>query len=93
MPISTDGADLRKLVKQRRQDRRQRAVGRADREAARRCRGIERLGGGDDAPRLREDFGDRAGEFLRTLGRHDAFRGPQEQRIVEQPAQPRQGRG
>ncbi len=32
---------------------------------------------------------DRLGQFLGTYGRHDAFRSPQEKRVVEQPAQPR----
>ena len=76
--------------KQRRQDGRQRTVRRADRETPHGGLGVERLGAGDHAPHPPQDFGNGFGEFFRALRRHDAFRGSQEKRIVEQPAQPRQ---
>ena len=82
------GRALAQLGEQRRQQHGRSAVGSADREPARGRGWIERRGGRDDAPRARQNVGDRAGQFRRARRRHDALGRSQEQRIVEQPTQP-----
>ena len=64
------------------------AIGRPDREAAIGRGRVEGLGGGDDAPDLRQDVADRPGQLHGASGRDDALRCPQEQRIIEQAPQP-----
>ena len=75
------------LGHQHRQEHRE-SVGRADREAARRRRRIERRSGRNDVARPRKDIGDRLGQFGGAGGWNHALRRSQEQRIVEQPTQP-----
>ena len=61
---------------------------RAEGEAAGGRRRIERLGDRDDAPHLRQHFGDPSGQRQRAVRRHHALGRAHEQRVVEQPAQP-----
>ena len=82
------GRALAQSGEQRRQHHGGSAVRSADREPARGPGWIERRGGRDDARARGQNVGDRAGKLRRARRRHDALGRSEEQRIVEQPAQP-----